>query len=103
MTGFNATGFNSGLGCGFDADRAARWSTRIGALAWLRLAAFCAIVLTAGCDREADRALLALSGSTMGTSYSVQVADPPSSIGYGDSLLNTLNLLLRSIILGLRS
>jgi thiamine biosynthesis lipoprotein len=96
----DATGFNAGLGCGFDADRAARWSTRIGALAWLRLAAFCALVLTAGCDREADRALLALSGSTMGTSYSVQVADPPSSIDLAalqrriDALLAEVNGLM---------
>ena len=101
---FIATRLNAVLGPGFDAESASRRLTPIGALPWLRpaslpalvLASFCALVLTAGCDRDAGRAVLALSGSTMGTSYSVQVADPPPSID-GAALQRRIDALLADV------
>ncbi len=44
-------------------------------LAWL-----CLSLLLVGCERDAHQRVLALHGSTMGTSYSVQLVAPPAEL-----------------------
>ncbi len=54
------------------------------------------VLLAAGCDGGADAELLVLRGSTMGTSYSVQLVDAPASLD-ADALQRRIDALLLDI------
>ena len=44
------------------------------------LATLCALVSLAGCEPRPQQLVLTLQGATMGTTYSVQVVDPPATL-----------------------
>ena len=64
------------------------------ALRWLAVVGL--VLLAAGCDGGADAELLVLRGSTMGTSYSVQLVDAPASLD-ADALQRRIDALLLDI------
>ena len=88
--------FNAGFGPGFYPDSALRRSAPISGLVWVWLVPLCAMLFTAGCDRGIDSDVLALRGSTMGTTYSVQVTELPPSVD-GVALQRRIDALLREV------
>jgi len=73
-----------------DRSLTVRWATL------LQLLSFCVVVLAPGCGGDAGPDVVALRGSTMGTSYSVQLVDAPASLD-PDALQRRIDALLAEV------